>query len=124
MSVPQSVAFFYPKMISIHEFPAEVGTTLLNGRIKLPSMIRSSIDRLNPAGIYIVGKTFLKFIPLENGINMMMWVGRNTSPELLTQLFNVPKPEQIDIKMVILPSSNWNSENFLNLKMSSLKRHD
>jgi protein transport protein SEC24 len=62
MSVPQGVAFFYPKMISIHELPAEAGTTLLNGRIKLPHMIRTSIDRLNPAGIYLVGKFLVRFI--------------------------------------------------------------
>jgi hypothetical protein len=40
------------------------------------------------------------YLYVENSQQMFIWVGRNSSPELLSELFGVDRPEAIDIKMV------------------------
>ena len=60
------------------------------GKVKIPSQIRLSMTRLNPEGVYII----------ENGMNMMLWIGRQTPQGLLMSIFGVDKVESIDISMV------------------------
>ena len=45
---------------------------------------------------------FLNVVPflLENGISMFIWVGLQTSPDILQQLFHANTIGQVDIEMV------------------------
>ncbi|KAJ3068826.1 COPII coat Sec23p-Sfb3p heterodimer component [Podochytrium sp. JEL0797] len=93
MGVPESVPFFYPRMFGLHNLEAGFGALDSNGTIRLPACVRVSFERLDPEGMYL----------LENGVQMFLWVGRQCSPELVSQVFGVQRVEEIDVKMRILP---------------------
>lgn len=54
--------------------------------------MRVSIERFNPHGIYLI----------ENGINLMLWIGRNSGINggPLNDIFGKDSPEAIDNTMV------------------------
>ncbi|KAJ3240025.1 COPII coat Sec23p-Sfb3p heterodimer component [Chytriomyces hyalinus] len=93
MGVPETVPFFYPRMFAVHTFEPEFRQMDGRNNIKLPPCMRVSYERLDPEGIFL----------LENGTQMFCWVGRQTSPELIQNIFGVPRVEEIDIKMRMLP---------------------
>ncbi|KAJ3231258.1 COPII coat Sec23p-Sfb3p heterodimer component [Chytriomyces hyalinus] len=93
MGVPETVPFFYPRMFAVHTFEPEFGQMDGRNNIKLPPCMRVSYERLDPEGIFL----------LENGTQMFCWVGRQTSPEVIQNIFGVPRVEEIDIKMRMLP---------------------
>ncbi|KAJ3106424.1 DNA mismatch repair protein msh6 [Phlyctochytrium planicorne] len=96
MSVAESVPFFYPRLLPLHNLTPEVATVDEKGRMRLPTAIRTSFERLDPAGIYVV----------ENGQTMYFWLGRNTPSDALQGLFGVDKLESVDFRLRSLPVLN------------------
>jgi len=84
MSVKDTVAFFYPRLLPLHELNLE--TTAL------PTAIRCSYERLKEHGAYL----------LDNGLILYLWLGIAISPEWVQQVFGVQSAAQIDIDMTKL----------------------
>ena len=58
MCVSDSIAHFYPRMMSIHDLPLDgpVGTfSPEHGRVMFPPFIRASYERLDVDGVYLFG---------------------------------------------------------------------
>ncbi|KAJ3205727.1 COPII coat Sec23p-Sfb3p heterodimer component [Clydaea vesicula] len=94
--VSESIPLIYPRMISLHDIDLESKYGTYNpelGRVVAPPSIRVSMERLQFNGIYLI----------ENGVSMMMWIGRQCTPQVLKQLFDVEVPEQVDIRKHLLP---------------------
>lgn len=95
MGVASSVPFFYPRMLPLFNLDPDIGKIdEVTGRIKIPGAIRVSYERLDNAGVYLI----------ENGVWMMLWVGRNVPQEFLQAVFGVDRIEAIDIRQRLLPT--------------------
>ena len=56
----------------------------------LPAVIRCSEARLSEEGIFL----------LANGLNMFLWLGVSSPPELIQGIFNVPSFAHVNTEMV------------------------
>lgn len=79
MDVKSSCAFFYPRLIPLHELDPK--------SVEVPVALRCSADRLLDNGVYL----------LENGVSMFMWIGHNVDPDWIQKVFSVQSAAQIDI---------------------------
>lgn len=79
MDVKSSAAFFYPRLLPMHDLTPQ--TT------ELPAGIRCSAERLQDSGVYL----------LENGVSMFLWLGHNVAADWVQQVFGVQSAAQIDI---------------------------
>lgn len=85
MTVDASVVYFYPRLIPLSDDdPQNTG---------IPVPLRTSYEKLRADGVFL----------LENGLQMFIWVGTNTSPEWLNDVFGVNAPHQLDPVMAELP---------------------
>jgi protein transport protein SEC24 len=56
MSISTSIAYLYPQIYVLHDLRPEVGVPDAYGHVQLPDMVRASYERLEPNGIYLLGK--------------------------------------------------------------------
>ncbi|XP_064620101.1 protein transport protein Sec24C-like isoform X2 [Lineus longissimus] len=84
MDVSASCAFFYPRLMPLHD--VDIGSRIV------PTGIRCSVDRLQEDGAYL----------LENGISMFLWLGHNINPQWVHDVFGVQSLAQIDIDKGLL----------------------
>ncbi|MGH0139439.1 UNVERIFIED_CONTAM: hypothetical protein FKN15_070271 [Acipenser sinensis] len=84
MDVADSQAFFYPRLIPIHNI--DVNSDVM------PSAVRCSEERLSEGGIFL----------LENGKHMFLWLGLACPPEAIQSLFNVPSFAHINTEATTL----------------------
>lgn len=54
--VATTVGLLYPRMMPIHTFDDSVGFPNEYGRMKLPTMMRTSYSRMEPHGAYLIGQ--------------------------------------------------------------------
>ncbi|KAL6036357.1 hypothetical protein STEG23_004438, partial [Scotinomys teguina] len=85
MGVADSQLFFYPQLLPIHTL--DVKSTVL------PAAVRCSESRLSEEGVFL----------LANGLNMFLWFGVSSPPELIQGIFNVPSFAHINTDMTSLP---------------------
>ncbi|XP_008844262.1 protein transport protein Sec24D isoform X2 [Nannospalax galili] len=85
MGVADSQLFFYPQLLPIHTL--DVKSTVL------PPAVRCSESRLSEEGIFL----------LANGLNIFLWLGVSSPPELIQGIFNVPSFAHINTDMTLLP---------------------
>uniref|UniRef100_G1T534 SEC24 homolog D, COPII coat complex component n=2 Tax=Oryctolagus cuniculus TaxID=9986 RepID=G1T534_RABIT len=85
MGVADSQLFFYPQLLPIHTL--DVKST------ELPAAVRCSESRLSEEGIFL----------LANGLNMFLWLGVSSPPELIQGIFNVPSFAHINADTTLLP---------------------
>ncbi|XP_043425497.1 protein transport protein Sec24D isoform X1 [Prionailurus bengalensis] len=85
MGVADSQLFFYPQLLPIHTLDIKSTT--------LPAAIRCSEARLSEEGIFL----------LANGLNMFLWLGVSSPPELIQGIFNVPSFAHVNTDMTLLP---------------------
>ncbi len=100
MPVSHSRCFIYPRMFSLHNMPQDAGLSLSspaeptptagNKNVKLPPIMTLSAERLTTDGIFL----------LENGVSLLLWVGRGVDPKLLQSLLGVPNLGGIDTSTV------------------------
>jgi protein transport protein SEC24 len=88
MSVAELVWTLYPRMYPLHQIQ-EVSTNL-KGETKLPAMIRTSYERLDEKGCYL----------LDTGSDLYLWLGRSIPTELVHSLFGVDSINKVDSNMV------------------------
>ena len=111
MDVEDSKVFVYPRLFSLHDLSEEAGLpcTHVEGegerdvdtvvgpfRIKLPYILNLSHERLMSDGIYL----------LENGYELVLWIGRSVSPSLLYSLFGVQSIEGVDMSTLELHTAD------------------
>lgn len=89
MDIPTSVAYFYPRLIPLTEIEPNPD----GGNVEIPPPIRTSIEKTNEQGAYI----------LENGIHMFLYIGVALNPEFCQQVFGVPTAVQINVDQTELP---------------------
>lgn len=103
MNIEMSRFFIYPRMFALHTMPDAAGTTAPDNtdpvqvvgrddKVLLPPMQNLSVDRLASDGVFM----------LENSLEIFLWVGRATNPQILTQLFGYPDLDQVDLTQVKL----------------------
>ncbi|XP_019783426.2 protein transport protein Sec24D isoform X1 [Tursiops truncatus] len=85
MGVADSQLFFYPQLRPIHTLDVKSTT--------LPAAIRCSESRLSEEGIFL----------LANGVNMFLWLGVSSPPELIQGIFNVPSFAHVNTDITSLP---------------------
>ncbi|XP_066240467.1 protein transport protein Sec24D [Saccopteryx leptura] len=85
MGVADSQLFFYPKLLPIH-------TVDVTSK-KVPAAVRCSESHLSEEGIFL----------LTNGLNLFLWLGGSSPPELIQGIFNVPSLAHVNIDMTVLP---------------------
>jgi len=105
MSLKNCILFLYPRLYELHSMtpdagrpvavpannngaPEEAGTMRYgeNQRIKLPRLVNLSAGSLNSSGVFL----------LDNGLELLLWVGRGVDPRLVQSLFGVPTLDGID----------------------------
>ncbi|KAF4019687.1 hypothetical protein G4228_011576 [Cervus hanglu yarkandensis] len=84
MGVADSQLFFYPQLLPIHTLDVKSTT--------LPAAIRCSETRLSEEGIFL----------LANGLNMFLWLGVSSPPELIQGIFNVPSLAHVNTDMLTI----------------------
>ncbi|KAB0790460.1 hypothetical protein PPYR_15149 [Photinus pyralis] len=87
MNIPNSVFYFYPRLVPLHELHPS------DGPQEIPARIRCTMEKMIDQGVYL----------LENGIHMMMWIGLGVNSDFCQQVFGVPSCVQIDVDKVSLP---------------------
>ncbi len=65
-------------------------------RVRLPSLLNLSYERLSSAGIFL----------LENSYDMFMWIGRGVNPAIISTLFGVPSLEGLDASKLSIQPEN------------------
>uniref|UniRef100_A0A0G4F9A2 Uncharacterized protein n=1 Tax=Chromera velia CCMP2878 TaxID=1169474 RepID=A0A0G4F9A2_9ALVE len=85
LPVVMMAAFFYPRLLSVHNLAGEEGNKDESGRVALPQQLNLSVERMTQDGAFLV----------EDGEQMMMWIGRAVSTSWLQSVFGVPAIEQL-----------------------------
>ncbi|XP_069486790.1 protein transport protein Sec24D [Ambystoma mexicanum] len=85
MDVADTQLFFYPQFIPIHNMDVKSEA--------MPSAVRCSEERLSEGGVFL----------LANGLNMFLWLGVNSPPEVIQGIFNVPSFAHISPEAASLP---------------------
>jgi len=85
MDIPNSVVYFYPRLIPLHDIDTE------SSDIPLP--IRCSAEKLLDDGAYL----------LDNGIHMFLWLGLALAPDWVQAVFGVPSVAQVNTDETKLP---------------------
>ncbi|KAG0012562.1 COPII coat Sec23p-Sfb3p heterodimer component [Entomortierella chlamydospora] len=94
MGVGESIVFYYPRMIAVHNMNEKVGVMdPKSGRVFLPSLVRDSYARLNPTGAYL----------LENGHKMYFWLGHEIPAQFLLDVFGVQTLDEVNPNQRHLP---------------------
>merc|ERR1719387_2904308 len=78
-----------PRMVALHNLSEgdEYGTHDENGAVMMPPMLNLTSESMTQDGVYL----------LENGEEILMWIGRAVSPNWLQAVFGIPAIEQLDV---------------------------
>lgn len=83
LPVTHFVASVYPRLFALHAMPPEAGT---GSPLVLPPVLNLSSEKFDRRGAFL----------LADGQALQLWVGRQTPPELLSELLGVPALDQLD----------------------------
>ncbi|XP_031231214.1 protein transport protein Sec24D isoform X3 [Mastomys coucha] len=104
MGVADSQLFFYPLLLPIHTLDVKSAA--------LPSAVRCSESRLSEEGIFL----------LANGLNVFLWFGVGSPPELIQGIFNVPSFAHINTDMTSLPEVGSPHSQQLRMIMNNIQQ--
>lgn len=94
LPLPLLIQYMYPKMYSLHDMPDNAGLPdEQTGEIILPPAINLSSERLAPYGLYLI----------DDGQTQFLWVGRDSVPQLITDVFGVTDKSQLRVGKQMLP---------------------
>lgn len=86
--MPLLIQYIYPKMYSLHDMPDDAGLPNdQSGEIVLPPPVNLSSERLVPYGLYLI----------DDGQTQFIWVGRDTVPQLLLDVFGMADRNQLRV---------------------------
>ena len=78
LPIPLLMQFMYPRVYSLHDMPDDAGLSdPATGEIVLPPTIAASSASLVPYGLYLI----------DDGQTQFLWLGRDTVPQLLEDVF-------------------------------------
>lgn len=91
---PQSlIPYIHPKFYCLHAMAPEAGTMTNQGFLMPPAMNLSS-QRLEAHGLFLV----------DDGQNLLLWVGRQAIPELMRDVFDLPSYADLRGGIMTLPT--------------------
>jgi len=86
LSVSQTSAFFYPRLMALHNLSDTCGAPDDQGNVTLPNMLNLTSESLTQDGVYL----------LEDGDAINIWIGSAVDPNFLCAVFGVQEFEQLD----------------------------
>jgi len=86
LGVSQLAAYYYPRLMSLHNLLEDCGLPNEHGHVKMPDMLNLSSESLTQDGVYL----------LEDGESMLMWIGRAVDSGFLQAVFGVSALEHLD----------------------------
>jgi len=86
------MSLLYPKIYNLTNL-AEISEPDTSGNIKLPSRARAYEKSIETNGIYL----------LENGQQMILWIGHSVPEQYIKDIFNVDSIDKVDSRMHLLP---------------------
>lgn len=86
LSVSQTAAYYYPRMMALHNAPDSCAQTDENGRIQLPEMLNLTRESMTQDGVFL----------LEDGETILMWVGSAVDPNFLQAVFGIGSFDQLE----------------------------
>ncbi|KAF8518397.1 Sec23/Sec24 trunk domain-containing protein [Hysterangium stoloniferum] len=93
-SVVAMMRYLYPKLLALHDLTDDIcSPDPTTGRIQLPSLMRSSYVWMESNGLYLI----------DNGEQMILWIGASISPQLLKDLYAVETIQGLDIRNTRIP---------------------
>lgn len=93
-SVADQILQIYPRMFALHSLPIWAGKahpedpSPSSSSFVLPPWNRLTAPLMESNGIYL----------LDDGHQLVVWIGKDASPNLLTELFNQPTLQAIDVE--------------------------
>lgn len=88
LPAPLLMRYIYPRLYSLHDMPDNAGTPdPETGHIVLPPVLNLSSERFVPYGLYLI----------DDGQTQFLWVGRDTVPQLVADVFGVEDRKDIQV---------------------------
>eukprot|EP00927_Polykrikos_kofoidii_P024008 TRINITY_DN21923_c0_g1_i1.p1 TRINITY_DN21923_c0_g1~~TRINITY_DN21923_c0_g1_i1.p1 ORF type:complete len:930 (-),score=126.08 TRINITY_DN21923_c0_g1_i1:107-2785(-) len=86
LSVSQLAAYFYPRLMALHNMQDNVGTLDESNFTVMPQLLNLTSESLTQDGVFIV----------EDGDVMIVWIGREANPAFLQSVFGVNSFDELD----------------------------
>ncbi len=94
LPLPLMMQYIYPRMYSLHDMPDNSGVpNEETGEIELPPPVNLSSMALVPYGLYLI----------TDGQTQFLWVGRDTVPQLLEDVFGLQDRTQLKVGKATMP---------------------
>ncbi|CAI6093253.1 unnamed protein product [Clonostachys chloroleuca] len=88
LPAPLLMRYIYPRLYSLHGMPDNAGTPdEETGQIVLPPALNLSSEKLVSYGLYLI----------DDGQNQFLWIGRDTVPQLIADVFGVQDRKEIAV---------------------------
>ncbi|KAI8997532.1 Sec23/Sec24 trunk domain-containing protein [Pilobolus umbonatus] len=114
MTISETVWTLYPRMYAIHNLKGGEGLPDLRNEIRLPPMVRLSYERLDSRGAYLLDG-------IDTGSDIYIWLGQQIHIDYLMAVFNVPTLDEVNPKMVTLPTLSTDLSNRIHNMMHTLQ---
>jgi len=86
LMVSQLSAYYYPRMIALHNIPGHCGVPDEDGIVTLPEMLNLTSESMTQDGVFL----------LEDGETLNVWIGTSVDPGFLQAVFGVSSFEQLE----------------------------
>lgn len=86
LSVSQMAAYFYPRMVALHNLSGDAGQADENGIVTMPDMLNLTSESMSMDGVYLI----------EDGESMWMWMGGNVDAGFLQAHFGCNAVGELD----------------------------
>lgn len=77
--------YFCPSMYSLHDLQEGVGSPDEQGNMVLPQKLSASVECMSAQGAFL----------MDNGEEMILWLGSEVNPQWMQSVFNVEHPSQL-----------------------------
>uniref|UniRef100_A0A7S4UIX6 Uncharacterized protein n=1 Tax=Alexandrium monilatum TaxID=311494 RepID=A0A7S4UIX6_9DINO len=86
LMVSQMAAYYYPRMMALHNMPDGCGVPDEHGSVTLPEMLNLTSESMTQDGVYL----------LEDGDTMYVWIGRAVDTAFVQAVFGASSFDQLD----------------------------
>ncbi|TPX48602.1 hypothetical protein SeMB42_g02938 [Synchytrium endobioticum] len=112
VSTDYNTIMIAPRLYSLHTMEEEAGCTGSDGETIMPRMINLSSERLDRSGMFL----------LENGLEIILWVGRAIPPEMVQAVFDRPSYDALTFGKFTLPLLQNNASVRINNIINSIRQ--